>query len=439
MNPEKIMLDGGGTLLSICTDRFKTETLTILYPMPFSQRNYRLGAILLSIMKRGCRCYPDIASLSRHLDDLYDANISTMGVPLGDNFLLGFACESLDMACIPEGEDLMKGTLETLYMMLYDPLVDAEGLFSRKLLELEKRNLCDSVRAAQKDPRTRSFQLCREIMFEGEPYGRRAVGSIEEVMAVSGRELADFYSEFIENFDPMFVYVGRRDAKSVSALINDILPSRNGRSSALHRTIIKQAPGSIRHAEEAMPVLQGKLAMGFRSDIDIHDEDFYAAVIFNDIFGGSPSSKLFRNVREKQSLCYSCSSNYDYLKGSIFVRSGISNENKDRVIDEILKQFEAIKAGDVSDYEFNCAKGSIENFYRQAGDSAYSLESYYRTRLIEGVSTTLEKDIEKLCAVTKEDVIRVANRFGADTCAFIRGTLSGNTDDVGDEYADDEE
>ncbi len=437
MNPKKILLDSGGTLLAIETDKFKTETLTLLCPMPFSNRDFRLGAVLFSILKRGCADYPDIASLSRHLDDLYDANISTMGLPFGDNLLAGFSVECLDPSCVPEKEDLLRGALETLHKMLYFPLLNSQGLFPEKTFDLEKRDLCDYIRASRKDPKVRSYELCREIMFEGEPYGHRSGGGACEVMAMENREVVDFYHRFIETSVPMYIYIGRRDSQSVNKMIEDVFPKLGGKKAEMSKTVVKSAPDKMREAEEEMPVIQGKLTMGFRSDIDIHDRDFYAAVILNDIFGGSPSSKLFRNVREKQSLCYSCSSNFDFIKGAIFVRSGISNENKERVVGEILDQFEEIKKGNISDFEFDCAKRSIENFYRQGTDSAYALESYYRIRLAEGVDSTLERDIEKFKAVTKADVIRAANRFGADTCAFIRGTLKNG--DGGDYYAEDEE
>ena len=437
MNPKKILLDSGGTLFAIETDKFKTETLTLALPMPFSQRTLRLGGILFNIFKRGCRAYPDIASLSRHLDDLYDANIATMAVPVGENVFMGFSCECLDSLCVPEGENLLRGTLETLHEMVYDPLLDAEGHFSEKILELEKRNLCDSIRASENDPRVRSAQLCRELMFEGEPYGKRTVGTAEEVMAVKSREVADFYVEYLSSSAPMYIYIGRRDGEEVGALISECFGEFGGAEAKLNKTIVKKAVQPMRYAEEKMAVLQGKLTIGLRSDIDIHDPDLYAAVIFNDIFGGSPSSKLFQNVREKQSLCYSCSSTFDFVKGAIFVRSGISNENKDRVVGEILAQLEEIKKGNISDHEFYCSMKSMENYYRQVSDSAYSLENYYRTRLIEGIDTTLEESIEALRSVTKADVIRAANRFDADTCAFIRGTLASSDGGEGD--AEDDE
>jgi len=434
MKPRKIVLDGGSMLIAIETDKFKTEMLTVTMPLPLEQRTSRLCNLLFSTLKRGCRKYPDIASLSRHLDDLYDANIATMVTPTGENISAGFVCECLDSAYVKSGEDLLDGTLETLSEMLFSPLFTAEGIFFENTVEREKRNLCDSIRASDNDPRIHSFQLCRGMMFKGEPYGLRSSGTVEDIMAVSARELTDFHSEYLYSSLPVYIYVGRRDAENVGKLISRHFSSFGGSLTRLNDTIVKSASPTMRSIEEDMRVLQGKLTIGFRSDIGTTDDDVYASIVFNDIFGGSPSSKLFRNVREKMSLCYSCSSSLNFVKGALFVRSGISNENKDKVIGEVLSQFEEIKKGNVSDYELECSKKSIENYYRQVSDSAYGLESFYRTRQLAGIDVSVDEAIEKLREVTREDVVRVANRFGIDTCAFVRGTLSGEDDGEGADY-----
>lgn len=425
MKQRRIALDGGSELMAIETDKFKTEMLTVTMSLPSRQRTSRLCNLLFSTLKRGCRKYPDISSLSRRLDDLYDANIATMVAPTGENISAGFVCECLDSAYVKGGEDLLAGTLETLREMLFDPLLTPDGLFFDKITEREKRNLCDNIRASDNDPRIHSFQLCRGTMFRGEPYGLRSSGTVEDVMAVDARELTDFLGEYIHASAPVFIYVGRREAESVAKLISEHLSDLGGTPVKLNDTIVKCASPVMRSVEEDMKVLQGKLTIGFRSDIGAADDDVYASILFNDIFGGSPSSKLFRNVRERLSLCYSCSSSLNFVKGALFVRSGISNENKDRVISEVLSQFEEIRKGNVSDYELECSKKSIENYYRQVSDSPYALENFYRTRLLLGIDVSLDEWVEKLCRVTKEDVVRAANRFGVDTYAFVRGTLAG--------------
>lgn len=420
---------GMGDLLAVKTDKFKIELLTLCMTFPASPRKRGLCSLLFSTLKRGCVPYPDIASISRRLDDLYDANITTMMNPIGDSISAGFFCECLSKECVVGDEDLLCGTLDTLKKMLCEPLLDENGYFREKTLEIEKKNLCDSIRASENDPKYRAAALCREVMFKGEMSGLPHYESTEKIMDISPRDITEFHHEYLTLSRPLFIYVGSRSADEVKELIERYFPELGGNGTEFSRPAIKKAPNEMRMAEEAMAVLQGKLTMGFRADIGANDGDRYAAMLLNEIFGGSPASKLFKNVREKQSLCYSCSSIYNYNKGAIFVQSGISNENKDIVVREILSQLDDIKNGDISEYELNCAKRSIVNSIKQSSDSPYSIEHFYRARIISGISETPDEITEALNAIGVSDVMRAARRFDADTCAFIRGTLEGEPDE----------
>ncbi len=417
---------GRGKLLAVKTDKFKIELLTLSMAFPASPRKRGLCSLLFSTLRCGCVPYPDIASLSRRLDDLYDANITTMMNPIGDSVSAGFFCECLAKECAPGEEDLLGGTLDTLHKMLYEPLFDENGFFRKKNVEIEKKNLCDSIRASENDPKYLSATLCREVMFADEIGGLPHYEPVEKIMEITPRDITEFHREYLTLSEPLFIYVGSRDATEVKSLIECYFPELGGSSAEFERPEIKKAPSEMRYAEEEMAVLQGKLTMGFRADIGANDRGRYAAMLLNEIFGGSPASKLFKNVRENQSLCYSCSSIYNYNKGAIFVQSGISNENKDRVIGEIISQFDDIKKGEITEYELMCAKHSMENSIRQSFDSPYSIEHFYRARTISGIDETPSDIISSLEGLDAADIASAARRFGADTCAFIRGTLTGD-------------
>lgn len=419
---------GHSPFLIVETDKFKTELLTAAFSLPYEPRSSMLCSLLFSVLKQGCEKYPSPELINCRLDDLYDATVGTSYSTAGENASAGVFAECLDSLYIPDGTQVLEGTLDMIRNILTAPLFDGNGLFREDILENEKRALCDKLRAADNNPKSRSQRICNEVMFSGEPYANRILGSVEAINEVTPRILTDYYREFLSSSKLKFIYVGSRGEK-VMELCERAFEGIGGSTAELNETIIKKAPSAIRFREESMAVTQGKLTLGFRADIAFDSEDIYAAMVFNDLFGGSPSSKLFRNVREAQSLCYSCSSAYDFTKGALFVRSGISNKNKERVTDEILKQFNEILKGNISDYEFDCSRKSLINYYLQAQDSAYAIENFYRQRLLYGKKITLKEATEKLSSVTREDVIRVATRFAPDTCAFIRGTLMGNCEE----------
>ena len=420
-------------MLCVHTHKFKTELLTVTQSAPFDRRDMGLCSLLSHVLKRGCRAYPTTADINRRLDDLYDANITVGCATNGDSFLSGVTVETLCRDFIHGGTDVLSGALDVLAQMMTVPLTDEKGLFRPEYVEGEKQARLDRFRASNSDPKARSSHICQKLMFEGERYGQRLFYNEDEIKSVTNRDLAAYYKRNTSISAPLYIYVGPRCEDEVSALVSDKLSFYDGKTAPVSETLVKGCTGEMKTGFDSMAVNQGKLTLGLRSDVTIIDDSVYAALVFNDIFGGSPASKLFRNVREKLSLCYSCGSTYDFTKGVIFVRSGIANENYERALDEILRQLEDIKKGNISEFEFESAKKALVSGYRQVTDSAYATESFFRTRILCGCTDGIEETVKKIESVTLSDVVAAAQRFGAQAVGFVRGELDGEEADFDEE------
>ena len=185
---------------------------------------------------------------------------------------------------------------------------------------------------------------------------------------------------------------------------------------------MRRTAGEVRRFTDEMPVAQGKLTLGFRTGITAADPDYPALVLFNAIYGATPNGKLFDNVREKLSLCYYCSTMVERAKGLLLVYSGIEVKDKQQAEDEILRQLEAMRAGDFSDADMAEAIATIQNSYRSAEDSAAAVEDWYLTGLIAGNTADFAAMSERVAAVTREQVVAAANKLTLDTIYFLRGT-----------------
>ena len=182
-----------------------------------------------------------------------------------------------------------------------------------------------------------------------------------------------------------------------------------------------------------MPVSQGKLAMGFKVGACIGDSDnrHYTAILLNELFGGSAMSKLFMNVREKLSLCYYCSSNYNQYMGTLTVSSGIDNKNFELAKNAILSELKDICDEKISDAEFHAAKKALENSYKQIYDSAYDLQSFYGNRAFFGFDETVESVKDSIARITKQDVAALARRITLDSVFYVEAV--GDGEDIYDE------
>lgn len=150
-------------------------------------------------------------------------------------------------------------------------------------------------------------------------------------------------------------------------------------------------------------------------------DDFDAVRLMNTIFGATPFSKLFINVREKQSLCYYCTSQYNRFKKTLMVDCGIEEENIEKTEKEIIKQLEDIKNGEFSDEDISNSVLSIINSLKGVGDTSTSYINWYFGCLANGELLEPSESVEKIKAVTRERIIEAAKSFELDTVYVMRG------------------
>ena len=171
-----------------------------------------------------------------------------------------------------------------------------------------------------------------------------------------------------------------------------------------------------------MEVTQGKLALGFRTGgVNLTSPDYPALAVFNALYGGTTSSRLFLHVREKLSLCYFASSMLLKIKGVLMVSSGIEFDKFRQARDEILAQLEACRTGAFEDWELDAARSWLVSSAQKTLDSQGLLEDYWLVRNLAGVSVTPEEFARQIQAVTRQDVVRAANLVELDTTYFLKG------------------
>ena len=194
-----------------------------------------------------------------------------------------------------------------------------------------------------------------------------------------------------------------------------------------------------RRVEEALDVTQGKLCLGFRLGACMEEPDFAAIAVFNAMYGGAVTSRLFLNVREKLSLCYYASSLCDSSKGVMAVSSGIEFDRRDEAEHEILAQLEALRSGDFTEEELVSARKAVAGELRAMTDSPGALEDFYLTQNLRGLDYGPDVFAELCESVTREDILAVASDIQLDTVYFLRGAEEDEEEEETEEAADDAE
>jgi len=214
--------------------------------------------------------------------------------------------------------------------------------------------------------------------------------------------------------------VGSAEASQVAELLMPLL-------NRLERNVIPLEPQSSFHpceksdVVETMDVSQGKLCMGFVTPITNRREDFAAMQLLNVIYGSGMTSKLFVNVREKMSLCYSIGSGYYGTKGILVVSAGIDFDKEQLTRDEALRQLQICRDGGITEQELRSAKEALLSSLRGTHDSPGAIEGYYATAALSGLVFSHGEYMEAVEAATIEDVVACANSLELHTTYFLKG------------------
>ena len=416
---ETIHLLPGITLRCFRDTRFKQGCLSVQFLRQMTAEEAAFNALLPSVLLRGTNRHPNLRSITHRLDELYGASFSPLARRIGDYQTTGIYCGFMDDRFALDGDKVLASMIEFLEEILMDSPLE-EGGFLPSFVESEKKNLIATIESQLNDKRVYASGRLLKIMCANDTFGLPRLGEASQVAAIDAKGLHRHYERVLRESPVQLFYVGSAESAYVAELLKPIfekldrapvsLPAQTG----FH-------PCEGRDEVEVMAVSQGKLCMGFTTSITNRDKEFPAMQLMNTILGAGMTSKLFMNVREKLSLCYNVGSGYYGTKGIVTVSAGIDFDKETQTREEILRQVDACKAGQISADELNAAKEAVLSSLRATHDAPGSIEGYYATAALSGLGLTPEVYMAAIRDVTLEDVVAAANTLNLHTTYFLKG------------------
>lgn len=416
MKPVKINIKENINIYYNPTKKFKTTTLGIYIHRPLTREECTINSLLSMVMRRGCPGFEDSKTLSRRLDNLYGAAYATAIRKKADRQILCFNFQFINDKFLDDDINVLDGILD-----IADRSILKHTDFNDEYINQEKVNLKKQLLSIINDKRSYATKRCTEIMCDGEAYGISKNGYMEDIDGIDKAKLLTHYKNVVLK-SPVDIFVnGDVDIDAIAEKLKSMFSDVNVECVIPSPADVKKKVEDVKRVTEEQQIVQGKLSMGFRTNVYTTDDDYPAMMMYNAILGCGIFSKLFNNVREKLSLCYYASSSVDYLKGIMFINSGIEVSNFQKAYDEILVQMNDIKNGEISDMEFSAALLGTVNSINSISDNPFVMDDYYLGKIISGKIVTLDELAESLRAVTKEDVIEVAKKIQLDTVYFLKG------------------
>ena len=423
MNYNKTKIKEGITIHNIKTNKFKTNLYAVFIAMPLNRETVTKNALLAAILRRGTNNIKSQDQISKKLEEMYGASFDCGIEKTGDNHIMKFYLEALNEKFLPTKEELTKQCVDLLFDIIFNPLVENNG-FKSEYVESEKKNLKQIIESKIDDKRRYSFERCAEEMFKNEPYGLYRYGYVEDLESITPESLYQYYNQMINECKIDIFASGEIEQEEINNIITSNkeiakLKERNAKYVPYKEQVTPKHIKDVNVVEEHKQVGQGNLVIGLSANSNIENARYITSV-YNAILGGGANSKLFQNVREKESLAYTAGSTYRRQKDAIFIRCGIEIANYEKALKTIEKQIEDIKNGEFTDEDVNNSKELIISSIRSISAEQDTEITYYYGQELSEKFVSVDEYLEKINNVKKEDIKEVAKNMDVNTVYFLR-------------------
>lgn len=409
---------GSYNLHMLKTNKFKTITIDLIFRKKIKKEDITKTNFLADILTFSNKNYKTRREMSIKQQDLYACEVDFSCYRLGNYYNTDISLLCLNEKYTEKG--MLNDVISYLSEIIFNPNVE-NNKFDSTSFEIIKTNTIKQIQSIKEDTRKYSLVNMLEKMGPKEKYSLHGFGYIEDLENITEENLYDYYKDFIRTSGLDIFIIGDIDFDEIEKLFKenfkfDIYHKKENDFIIEHKTT-RKIPKTIM---EEYPSNQAKLSIGCKLKDLTEFERNYALTIFNMILGGSSESKLFRNVREKNSLCYYISSNSNKIDNLLFITSGITKNNMKKVVSLVKQQLKDIKNGKFTDDEIEKAKVKYISLVEEMYDYPSQIISYYYASEI--LQSDLPEERKKMVEkVTREDIISVANKVYMDTIYLLGG------------------
>lgn len=380
-------------------------------------------AVLASLMAKSSKSYPTQKDIEKYLNSLYGANFDVNIEKLGDLYNLEFRIEFVNKKFIPSKEELLEKILLFLKEMIYNP-----AQWTQDVLKREKDFILQRINERKDEKLKYGIQRAEELLCKDEPFGTYLYGEEDVVKNLSLKDIKDAYSTLINDSITVIVSGNLDGYDSIDSEIEKIFKQYdknfNTNIENLKYNIKRQENYKYEEVKEIQDTTQSVLSLGLRIK-ECTPKDFYVLNVYNAILGTTPTSKLFQNVREKESLAYTVRSRYYRFKDIIVIYAGINKENYEKALDVIKIQLEDMKKGNITDIEFKSARDSLLADLLEWKDSKVAMAKMKLSNLIafKDADISIDQMREEIKNVKIEDVINISKKIEVEKVFLLGGEI----------------
>lgn len=418
LNVSRENISNGVNLNIVKTNKFKTNIISVYFVRPLNRNEVTKNALIPLVLKRGTKKYSSSLKLQRILEEHYGSNFSIDVNKKGERQVIRFSIETPSESIIGSDHSF-KNIIKILYEIIHDPLSYDES-FNEYYVNQEKENLKKRIESRINDKKQYAVERCIEEMCKNEKFSLYAYGYVEDLDDIDNINLYQHYKNILATSPVEICIVGNFDDYDYTKDIKNIFKFDRTNTIIVPRENIIKDIKTKNMVFEDLNVSQGKLTIGFRTNIPYESEKYSALLIASDILGGSSNSKLFKTVREKASLAYYIYTKMYKFKSIMLINSGIESDKFEETLDIIKKQVEELKSGIFKEEDIEKSKKSIITSIKSMTDNIYAVSEFIFSQVLTGDKRTIEEILNDIEKTNKKEIIESVSNLSMDTIYFLR-------------------
>ena len=403
---------------TIKTDKFKNCSIEIMFRDKLSKDNITSNNFVVDMLMQSSKKYPKRRDVSIALESLYSASLRGVCTRLGNSFLISFVMDFLNPKYCEKGylEDVIAFPFE----MLQNPNIN-NNEFDLRSFNIIKNRLKADIESLKEKASRYAFRRSLINMDSSSPTSYSMLGSLEDLENITPSNLVNKYNEVMNNYVCDIYVIGNLDMDRVVELIKKNFTNRTIKEQNIELFVDNKPKKKITDVSESGKYEQDTFIMIYNLlDLDKRERDIVIH-LYNVILGsGGLTSKLYQYIREENSLCYTVNSNYQKYDQLLMVYAGIDKKDKDLCIELVNRAMNEMMNGDFSDEEFDNAKRTIVSSIKMSEDTMGGIVNNYLFNELDNLPLYDER-IKEFNSVTKEEIIKVANKVKLNTIYLLTG------------------
>lgn len=400
MNRKELL--NGVYYTSLPGEKYKRTRISLYFITKSNKQTATAHALLPMVLERGYEGCPDMTELSKKLARLYGAVLSMDSAVIGENRILAITISGIKDAYALQNEPLTAEYLDILFGVAFHPVLQ-NGTFVPEEVEIEKQKLKEFIQSEINNKRLYCVRQAQRVFFENsKTLGAEKNGYLEEVDSITPEMLYNIYKEMLATAQ-IEIFVTGNDDNAIETRVVEAMKVNRGLPYTVQKIAFEPCT-ETKIVAEPMDAEQGKLCLIFTLGEALLPAEESVMRVAVSVFGASPTSRLFMNVREKQSLCYYCAAGLNIRTSSLTVDSGVEFANAEKTIDAILYELNDLVQNGPTEEELEFSKMSLINALNAVEDSAASAESWYLSEEVFSNGKTPAQNVKEIQNVTAKQV-----------------------------------